>query len=686
MTANLTHRHGQLLLLTAALIPLIARPAHAQQVNYRSFEELFGEPVTVSASGKPQRVSEAPAAMTVVTADMIEHSGASTIPQVLRLVAGVDIRDYGMQDTTVSIRGAAMPNNSRLLVLVDGRSVYQDDYGFTFWSSIPVALTDIRQIEVIKGPASALYGFNAVAGVINIVTRNPTDDPHVSARVSGGTQGQTNGEIVASRRLNNTFSGKISLTGSRSQEFPSSVSFNHVPTPQTGTAAFELDAKITRHITTSLSGSASWNRSAYFLDIGIYTPEKARTINIRSHTLADTKAGLFDLDIYHTWFSPYVSWSSLPTRLTLEGQPLYFPGQLPTSLAYTESQTNLQLSDLIRISPQHTLRGSFEFRQSSLTADWPSPKTLSSNVLSGDLMWDWQITPALTMTNAVRIDAFHLGPGTNGNVPGTGMVPFRGRSIRAVSFNSALVYKFHDGDSVRLSAARGAQLPGLLSFSHRLIGGPLMLSGNSALVPAITQNFGLDYAHKISPLNAQLNLNLFAQYTTDVLSSAIAGKVSLTNSGIIVAPANYPTSKAAGGELTLSGKTGFGLRWNAAWALTLVHDNATQAEQINPSITWQKSKPVHIILAGLGYSWNKFSVDLNMRWQSHFTDAFTTMTQGAATTPVSSFVTLDGQAAWAFTRHTKLFISARQMNRSVMQQTAGFPIERQVYGGVRADF
>jgi outer membrane receptor for ferrienterochelin and colicins len=184
--------------LRAAIPPLLlllsaAAPAWAQTVDHTAFEQMFGEPVTTSAIGKPQRASEVPVEMDIITADDIRRSGATNIPDVLRFIAGLDVRQYGMEDAAVGIRGYNTALNPRVLVLLDGRQVYHDDYGLTAWPLIPVVLSAIRQIEIIKGPNSALYGFNAVSGVINIVTYDPLLDKVNGFRVSGGSRGEAYG-------------------------------------------------------------------------------------------------------------------------------------------------------------------------------------------------------------------------------------------------------------------------------------------------------------------------------------------------------------------------------------------------------------------------------------------------------------------------------------------------------------
>ena len=131
-------------------------PAHAEMINHGALEVLFNEPVTTSATGQPQRASDVPANMIIITAEDIRRSGARDVPGVLRHAAGVDILQWTDDDTDVSVRGYNKPYSSRLLVLVDGRQVYADFYGYTPWVDLPVQLDEIRQIEVVKGLVTAM--------------------------------------------------------------------------------------------------------------------------------------------------------------------------------------------------------------------------------------------------------------------------------------------------------------------------------------------------------------------------------------------------------------------------------------------------------------------------------------------------------------------------------------------------
>ena len=136
-----------------------------------SFDELIDVKV-VSASKKEQKISEASATITVITADDIELSGAICIPDLLRSVAGLDVMSGWDNNIDVGGRGLNVFQNSKFLVLIDGQRLNRDYSGSVRWKEIPVFLEDIERIEVITSPLSALYGANSFSGMINIITKS----------------------------------------------------------------------------------------------------------------------------------------------------------------------------------------------------------------------------------------------------------------------------------------------------------------------------------------------------------------------------------------------------------------------------------------------------------------------------------------------------------------------------------
>lgn len=144
-------------------------------------------PTVVTASRREQKVSEAPSAMFVVTAEDIRRSGATSIPDALRLVPGVNVLTMTARNQSVAVRGFFVePFSTKVLVMVDGRIVFWDVYGTVIWEMVPVSLLEIDRIEVIVSPASSLYGANAYSGVINIITKTPEQIERPTFRMAGG--------------------------------------------------------------------------------------------------------------------------------------------------------------------------------------------------------------------------------------------------------------------------------------------------------------------------------------------------------------------------------------------------------------------------------------------------------------------------------------------------------------------
>jgi iron complex outermembrane receptor protein len=181
----------------ALALPAWAGPQAGDELADLTIEELANIEVT-SVSKKPERLLDAPALVVVITAEDIRRSGAGTLPEVLRLAPNLQVAQASNTGYAISARGLNGSNNSapnKLLVMIDGRSVYTPLFSGVFWGAQDVLLEDIERIEVVSGPAGTLWGVNAVNGAINIITR--------SARATGGTlalaRAGTNGGDAAFR-------------------------------------------------------------------------------------------------------------------------------------------------------------------------------------------------------------------------------------------------------------------------------------------------------------------------------------------------------------------------------------------------------------------------------------------------------------------------------------------------------
>jgi iron complex outermembrane receptor protein len=183
---------------TSLAVPLVHDP-----LKDLSVEELSNIEV-ISVSKREQRLSDAPTSVFVITSDDIRRYGATSLPEALRLAPNLQVARVSANEYAVSARGFNGTAANKLLVLIDGRSVYSPLFSGVFWDAQDVMLEDIERIEVISGPGGTLWGVNAVNGVINVITR-------AAAQTRGGllVAGGGNREDRASLRYGGTFENDV---------------------------------------------------------------------------------------------------------------------------------------------------------------------------------------------------------------------------------------------------------------------------------------------------------------------------------------------------------------------------------------------------------------------------------------------------------------------------------------------
>jgi iron complex outermembrane receptor protein len=179
------------LLLTGGMVlatPLYAQePGAARALKQLSLEELMDVRVT-SVSRRPENLSDAPSAIQVITGEDIRRSGAASLPEALRLASNLQVAQVNASQWVVTARGFGNVLSNKLLVLVDGRTVYTPLYAGVFWDVQNPPLESIERIEVISGPGGALWGANAVNGVINITTKSAASTKGLYAEGGAGTE------------------------------------------------------------------------------------------------------------------------------------------------------------------------------------------------------------------------------------------------------------------------------------------------------------------------------------------------------------------------------------------------------------------------------------------------------------------------------------------------------------------
>src|SRR5437899_2463413 len=150
-------------------------------------EELGNIQIT-SVSRHAERLSDAPAAIFVITGEDIRRSGATRLPEALRLAPNLEVARSSASSYAISARGFNNTIANKLLVLIDGRTVYTPLFSGVFWDAQDTLLEDIERIEVISGPGATLWGANAVNGVINVITRRAQDTQGTIAELGAGNR------------------------------------------------------------------------------------------------------------------------------------------------------------------------------------------------------------------------------------------------------------------------------------------------------------------------------------------------------------------------------------------------------------------------------------------------------------------------------------------------------------------
>jgi iron complex outermembrane recepter protein len=160
--------------------------------------------MVVSASRIAQDPLDSPSTLTVLTDEDIRLSGTTHLPDLLRRVVGVDTMNLTASNSDIAIRGFNRKISNKVLILIDGRSTYLDFVGYTFIEMLPISLEEIERIEIIRGPGSAVYGANAVTGVINIITKTPGERPENVVTADLGAPGFGRGTVMTNGRTKDT--------------------------------------------------------------------------------------------------------------------------------------------------------------------------------------------------------------------------------------------------------------------------------------------------------------------------------------------------------------------------------------------------------------------------------------------------------------------------------------------------
>lgn len=373
----------------ACLLPGLA----AAQPPSRELLLFMTVPTVETPTRRPGPLTRAPSNITVITAEDIRLSGATTLPDLLRNVPGLDVFRVSVSDINVTGRGLNERVANRLQVFIDGRSVLEDIFNLVFWEQFPVSLEEIERIEVVTGPASALFGTNAFSGVVQIFTKSPEAmrGTHLVAR--GGSAGTAAGTLM-----------HADVQGPLGYKFVYEYDrAHHFPNPALGRTDDELgredfrgsgllEYRLGPDTLISVSGGADGFDRDIDPGFGSSTAPGLGLIFARG------ALGYAMAKVTHGDFKAQVAYNRLDADLR---SPTLFPGE--GAAVFDAVQADLQHS--LSLGKQHVLTGGLSYR--FVHADSPvliGPEAREQNRVAGFLQDEFSLHPDLTLTMGVLVD------------------------------------------------------------------------------------------------------------------------------------------------------------------------------------------------------------------------------------------------------------------------------------------
>jgi iron complex outermembrane receptor protein len=477
-----------LLIITAQAPTGLAQGTSVTDFKKLSLEELMDINVT-SVARKDEPLGQTAAAVTVITAEDIRRSGLTSIAEVLRLVPGMEVARFNAGSWAISSRGFASTASNKLLVLIDGRTVYSPLFSGVFWDVQDVVLDDIERIEVVRGPGATLWGTNAVNGVIRIITKSAHQTQNSVAIFTGGgaddlgTASFRTGGAAAPNTAFRVFtkylyrdqmaldtggdakdSVRIGRTGFRMDSTQGSDEFTLQGDFYRGFEGLPLrqDAKV-------LGGDVlgRWSRTisnTSSLQVQMYYDRSLRRVPLQS----DFRQRTFDVDVSHqfavgrhnvTWGAGY-RWSSDTTFQTPVLSFVPAERDYPMETAFVQDEVTVARNQL-------KLQVGSKFEHNDFTGFEVQPSIRASWAIHADrVVWAAVSRPVRTAT---RFDEdIRFGPTGfqfigNPNFESEKLVSielgYRARSGRRLSYDVATYYNIYDDvRSLEFQPARGGIL------------------------------------------------------------------------------------------------------------------------------------------------------------------------------------------------------------------------------------
>jgi outer membrane receptor for ferrienterochelin and colicins len=393
------------------------------------------------------------------------------------------------------------------------------------------------------------------------------------------------------------------------------------------------------------------------------------TDSVQAKLTAEGRFGLFQASVYNNWLIENV-----------------IPGVIGQNYHFRNRVTVAEAHDIFKLGANHTLRAAVEYRYDT-EGSTPAPgANVHYNDFAAGGMWSWKITPALSLTNAFRLD--HLLHGRDGAfLPGS---PFTNsdwqRTFTEPNYNSGLVWRPNDTDSLRITASRGTQIPSLVASGALLVIIPqFTFTGSPLLKPTVVTNYEIGWDHSFTQQHLQFSGAAFHQHNQDLVG--LSGGFLNTSAGPYYLTSNVGDSDANGLELEIKGTLRKSYRWSLDYRPEWISDNFVPAAQNGVAyVDFQHTTPVQLVKAGLGWTNAKWELDSYLHYQS-LTRALRPSPNASTTLiPVAGFVSLDSRVAYNLTNWLSSSIAGQNLTHASQLQTAGPAVERRVLGAFTFHF
>ena len=276
----IVNKHINLLLAILLVYPYTSTAySNQDELLNLSVEDLLNVEV-ISVSKKAKSLNDSPAAIYVISQDDIKRIGATSIPEALRLAPGIDVARVDSNKWAVTARGFNSRFANKLLVLIDGRSLYTQAFAGVYWESQDVMLEDVERIEVIRGPGATLWGANAVNGVINIITKHTADTQGSLLTAGGGTEEQGFGAFRYGGKLNDNTTARAYIKGFIRDESHHQITGDEAHDNWDKVqGGFRIDSQLTKYDALTIQGDAYRNTINQNTKTPSFTPPYEDNLN-----------------------------------------------------------------------------------------------------------------------------------------------------------------------------------------------------------------------------------------------------------------------------------------------------------------------------------------------------------------------------------------------------------------------